>query len=644
MRRRAPLRRRLRNAIMIVTASGVVVMINAAPVSALSTHVVDGYRTSRPSYIATHGRWETIQLPEGVEVNAIHAALLSTGKILVIAGSGNDREQFEAGTFTSLLWDPETKLTKVIPTPEDLFCAGHAFLPDGKVLIAGGTRAYEKLAPEVTNAAGGMTVKNEDPDAGRTLPVGTVFTSATGLRYATTYETEIPPADKMDHGGGHVMITPSETPVWVEALEAGEAAVVDEPGQYQIEGLRGAAAENIYGMADAMTLEKQDFQGLDASWTFDPVTEQYEPTGRLQESRWYPTLVGVGDGDVLAVSGLDEDGKILQGQNEVYADEDRAWTAREDLTRYFPTYPSLFRMADDRLFYSGSNAGYGPADEGRAPGIWDLTDNAFTPVAGLRDGTLTETSSSVLLPPAQDQKVMIVGGGGVGDSAAVTARTDVIDLDAEVPAYAPGPDLAHAVRYPSAVTLPDDSVLITGGSSDYRGRGESDVLSAQLYHPETGTFTEAASPRVGRNYHSESLLLPDGSVVTLGSDPLFGDEEGTVDGDFEQRIEVYSPPYLSRDDRPELTTAPDEVTRGTTIEVATPDAASIDRARLIRPSAVTHVTDTEQRSVALDVTAADGSLSLAVPEDEGLLPSGWYMLFLVDDAGTPSVGRWVHVA
>ena len=80
-----------------------------------------------------------------MRVNAIHAALLRTGKVLIVAGSGNDRKQFNAGTFKTLLWDPDTDKFKLIHTPSDMFCAGHVFLPDGKLLIAGGTRRYEKL-------------------------------------------------------------------------------------------------------------------------------------------------------------------------------------------------------------------------------------------------------------------------------------------------------------------------------------------------------------------------------------------------------------------------------------------------------------------------------------------------------------------
>jgi hypothetical protein len=63
----------------------------------------------------------------------------------------------------------------------------------------------------------------------------------------------------------------------------------------------------------------------------------------------------------------------------------------------------------------------------------------------------------------------------------------------------------------------------------------------------------------------------------------------------------------------------------------------------MRPSAVTHATDVDQRSVALDITPTMGGLTLSVPEQKGLVPSGWYMLFLVDDRGVPSMARWVQV-
>jgi hypothetical protein len=366
-------------------------------------------------------------------------------------------------------------------------------------------------------------------------------------------------------------------------------------------------------------------------------------TQDMKNKRWYPTLARLPDGQLMAVSGLDGAGQILSGQNEIYDEATGEWT--DGPNRYFPTYPALFQTSDGQLFYSGSNAGYGPADVGRTPGLWDTATNTFTPVPGLRDADETETSASVLLAPAQDQRFMVLGGGGVGESPKSTARTDIVDLTQPNPHFTPGPDLARPTRYPNAVLLPDDSMLVTGGSSDYRGKHDSDNHDARIYDPDTGQMNMAADPEVGRDYHSEAMLLPDGRVVTMGSNPLFSDKADTIPAPFEQRIEIYSPPYLFKPGvRPSVTDAPAEVHLGETVHVDVPDATDIAKVRLIRPTAATHVTNLEQRSVAVDFTVDPQGLTLTVPTGSSLLPAGPYMLFVTNRAGVPSVGRWVTVS
>ena len=148
----------------------------------------------------------------------------------------------------------------------------------------------------------------------------------------------------------------------------------------------------------------------------------------------------------MAVSGLDEFGEILQGQNEVFEVDQDKWFEKPELHRYFPTYPGLHREADGSLFYSGTTSGYGNAKEARTPGTWHLDDNTFTEVPGLRDANLLEYGSSVLLPPAQDQKVAVIGGGGVGNSDVSTSRIDVVDLKDENPSFTPAADLRTTRR------------------------------------------------------------------------------------------------------------------------------------------------------------------------------------------------------
>jgi hypothetical protein len=636
-------RQRLVKALLTLLVAGGLIAINGPTLVSAGKHALHEYKINSQGYKERSGHWSLLSVPEKFRVNALHAALLRTGKVLIVAGSGNDRKQFDAGKFHTILWDPATDRFKRIHTPSDMFCAGHAFLPDGKLLIAGGTRRYEKLREDVTYAAGVMTVKNESPDGEPlTLAKGTEFLSPDGRAFRSTKEVVVKPAIKTIAPDGATSVKASATEVWVEAVQKGGEWAVDRPTQFTISGAH-RDSEDLYGFATSLTRTKQDYWGDDKSYLFDPVTEKYERVDNMTLARWYPTLVGLKDGRVLSVSGLDEFGRIIKGDNEIYDPETKRWEDQPQLKRTFPTYPSLFLMPSGKLFYTGSNAGYGSDTVGRDPGIWDLSDNSFEKVPGLRDPRQTETSGSVLLPPAQDQRYMIAGGGGIGDSDKSTARTDVIDLTAAKPHFEPGPDLEQPVRYPNMVITPDDKVVITGGSTGYRGKGNTNQLLCHIYDPKVNELSRMADPEVGRNYHSEALLLPDGRVITLGSDSLYGDADNRTPGTFEKRIEIYSPPYLFQGGRPEIASGPVEIERGHSVWFGIPDVGTVRTARLVRPSAVTHVTDVEQRSIKLDIERNGDGLDVAIPASAGLVPSGWYMLFVTDENGAPSKAHWVHV-
>jgi hypothetical protein len=64
-------------------------------------------------------------------------------------------------------------------------------------------------------------------------------------------------------------------------------------------------------------------------------------------------------------------------------------------------------------------------------------------------------------------------------------------------------------------------------------------------------------------------------------------------------IEIFDPPYLFRGPRPMISSAPSSVQRGSAFAVGSPDAGTIDKVVLVRPMAVTHQTDTEQKVLEL---------------------------------------------
>jgi hypothetical protein len=295
----------------------------------------------------------------------------------------------------------------------------------------------------------------------------------------------------------------------------------------------------------------------------------------------------------------------------------------------WPLFPHLFLMRDGRLFYDGGNMFPNPA--GVLPGFLDIATSTMTNVT-LPEGfsQSRDHCGSVLLAPAQDQRVMILGGG---DPAINTAH--IIDLKASAPAYEPVASMTHARFHVNAVLLPDRTVFVSGGN----GQSEvvaTAVLEAEIYDPPTNTWIKAATAQAGRLYHSIALLLPDGRVLAAGSNPNRRDDE--------LRLEIYHPPYLFRGPRPFIETAPQQILYGGEFVIHTPQAEEIQWIELIWPMATTHSCETGQRVVDLEFKAHDFChLHVNVLSEQNIAPPGWYMLFLVNKRGVPSVARWVQL-
>ena len=218
-----------------------------------------------------------------------------------------------------------------------------------------------------------------------------------------------------------------------------------------------------------------------------------------------------------------------------------------------PLYAHLFLMADGRVFFSGGRMDDGPEI---GPCILDLTHDPVPAqhVANLFDGELRNQSASVLLAPAQDQRVMIIGGGPEGkpDKTHATDRINVVDLAAAVPAYTEGPPLGLGRMHLNTVLLPDRTVFASGGSL----KQESEPLArlqAEIYEPDTDAWRLMATATVPRLYHSTALLLPDARVVAAGGNPEGGASVTWLppDPNQEMRLEVFSPPYLFRGTAPD---------------------------------------------------------------------------------------------
>ncbi|GIF08284.1 galactose oxidase early set domain-containing protein [Actinoplanes siamensis] len=388
------------------------------------------------------------------------------------------------------------------------------------------------------------------------------------------------------------------------------------------------------------------YKGLRNSYVFDPETSSYQRVNDMTGGSWYPSATILGNGDVVSLGGLGEDssGTVL---TQYFSDRQQRWLGVGEAKQtwaFWGLYPSMILMQDGRLFYTGSHV-FGNGLSGTGSSIYDYAAGTVTEVPGLRRKDERDQSMSVLLPPAQDQRVLTLGGGNNETNVDAHRLTDLIDLKQASPVYTAGPQIpqgtltggtpqtgAQGKMYVSAVILPDGKVFETGGGLHNRA---DPVHEASMYDPATDTFTPGmAVDPVPRGYHSSAFLLPDGRVMAIGDNP--------GNGTFDMRISVYSPPYLFRGARPQITGL-----SGTDWTYGSSNTITVDqpivKAELIRPAAVTHSSDPNQRFVDLPMTVDGNRIALNLTSNPNLAPPGWYMLFAVGANGVPSVAKWVKV-
>jgi hypothetical protein len=378
----------------------------------------------------------------------------------------------------------------------------------------------------------------------------------------------------------------------------------------------------------------EDIVGDDAATIYDPFTDSWEHLPDMNNGRWYPSNVTLPNGNVLVMGGTYALPNLLNMVPQILQITNSHWIslpAHGVYPDYADYYPYLYVAPNGNVFNAG------PQQMARyldlQTGIWTDVDMSTLPYR--------DYGSSVMY---DEGRVMIVGGNPRDpdlDNPTVlpSASVEIINLYESTPAWNPVMPMNYGRRHHNATLLPDGKVLVTGGSSaagfDER---EGAVLAAEMWDPESETWTLMAEQTQYRGYHSVALLLPDGRVLVGGGghpDP---------DGIPQYNFEIYSPPYLFDESRPEIVSAPVSVHYGETFFVASPDAAEIATINLVRLSAVTHAYNQDQRiNKDLDFTVTPGGLNITAPGDDRLATPGYYMLFILDAEGIPSVAHIIQL-
>ena len=508
------------------------------------------------------GQW---QMVEGTQFSGspTHVALLHTNKIFAYGGSSLDKDKLTKPPSAELL-DLERMEITAIDTDEikgDLWCGGHTLLPDGRLLMVGGTSYYPKRL-------------------------------------------------------------------------------------------------GLYG-------------GLNQAYMFDPVSETWARLGDMQMGRWYPTLLRLPDNSILTIGGLrDKFPEFWVRLQELYQD-DQGWQAMAH-KKLFPLYPRLHLLPDGDVFYSGVFNTHFFIPWAFPSALWQYQTKHWQPWGGKHTDKQREEGISLLLalrPPDYKAEVLIAGGGqhnkfrivldllnqyGAAKLVArlphnqALASVERIDLSQENPTWQRDSTMRSPRIHAVGVLLPDGQVLAVGGMShhshyttreDFENKDMADqmgVLHAELYNPETRTWSWMAPQMRPRLYHSTALLLPDGRVISMGSNPY--------SGVIEKSIEIYSPPYLCRGDRPVIIECPSQITYNQAFTLHVNQSRQISQIVLMRLEVLTHVTNTDQRLLALGFKVlGDDSLEVQGPLKTAHMPQGYCLLFVLNNDGVPSIGKFIKI-
>lgn len=408
----------------------------------------------------------------------------------------------------------------------------------------------------------------------------------------------------------------------------------------------------------------------------------------MNNGRWYPYNVTLNTGEPLIMAGTYWTNEATMGLDPYDPDDPvpspsptpdfdqnlipEVYTpAQGGGLRPMPT-PSPARLSAYPYLHLLSNGKVFQAQSGFTGRTVDKLSRLFDPKANewslLPSFLLTHaTGSSVLF---SDDTVLLIGG--FGNNLTPTNGVESMNPTLEFPTWTVKESMKFPRAYHTATLLPDGKVLVTGGVScpgriniqtvDPDGMPScsgGQVLSPELWDPQTGKWTTMNKHNQVRAYHSVAALLPDGRVLVgggglpgavgeIGPSGLITD----VDKDHarlfgHKNVEIFSPPYLFDENgnpaaRPAISSAPESATYGETIFLATSGAGLQPKVILVRLPSVTHGTNQDQRLVSIDPVPVPGGINVTIPTSPSKVPPGHYMLFVLN-GGVPSVSTIIRV-
>ena len=365
---------------------------------------------------------------------------------------------------------------------------------------------------------------------------------------------------------------------------------------------------------------------------------------QLQNGRWYPSAMTMANGSILVIGG--EEGSngapvpTLEVLPKVGGVLTMDWLQRTDP---YNLYPFLAVLPGGGIFVQYYNEAR-ILDEGTFATTKTLPKAPGAVNNDVSGRTYPFEGTGVILPQSAPYTAplsfMACGGSNPGPAIALDNCVTI------------QPEAGNAnwvlERMPSKrvmpciVALPDGTFVIMNGAHQGTagfGLATDPNLNAVLYNPTlpvNARMTVLANTTVARLYHSEAILLQDGSILVSGSDP----EDGVNPQEY--RVEQFLPPYmLSGKPRPAFTIANKDWAYGQQVTI-TVTTGTPDKISLMSAVSSTHGNSMGMRTYFPAFTCAGGSCTITAPPNAHVCPPGWFQVFALQN-GMPSNSVWVRI-
>ncbi len=359
-----------------------------------------------------------------LQVTGVHTAtLLPDGKVLVAGGSEGTFNYAYGGFPYAELYDPVARsfTTTGSMTSARTFHTA-SLLPNGKVLVSGGFDEGHPDQPLPESSA-----ELYDPATGSFTPAGTM-----GTARADHTATLLP--------NGKVLI-------------AGGAAHQIVDGGFPFFG-----------------------SGFAESEVYDPATNSFTRTGAMSAARFAHTATLLPNGKVLIAGGLPSDSAGALLTAELYDPATGTFIATGNMGTPRGAHTATL-LANGKVLVSGGLMSVDATATAPSAELYDPATGNFTPTGSMTEAR--ERHTATLLP---DGRVLIVGGNSVTDTLTSAEIYDPLTGSFAVPGSMGTPRSTH-----TATLLPDGTVLVAGGNYKERpGLGDYSLPTgtAEVYHQQ----------------------------------------------------------------------------------------------------------------------------------------------------------------